>query len=203
MIYGWSPGIGDPGLLGWITVFAYFSAATMAYAAGQRSRRRSLSEGMEYHCWIRASRFWAALAIVLVALGINKQLDLQSLFTVVVRQTAKEQGWYAERRGPQRLFIAGTSVTALTIVGFMIFSLHDLERWVKLAAAGAIMLLTFIVVRAASFHHVDIVLGSVLGGVRINHLLELGGIGIIVAAATRAAPRMSQGNRTPRRHHDG
>jgi hypothetical protein len=203
MIYGWSPGIGDPGLLGWTTVFAYFSAATMSYTAGRRSRFRSLSEGTESHHWTRASRFWAILAIVLVALGVHKQLGLQSLFTAVVRHTAKEQGWYAERRGPQRFFIVGTSFAALTIVGFMIFSLHGLERWVKLAAAGAIMLLTFIVVRAASFHHVDLVLGSVLGGVRINHLLELGGIGIIAAAATRAAPRVSQGNRTPRRHHEG
>jgi hypothetical protein len=194
MIYGWSPGIGDPGIIGWITVLAYFVSAKMAYAAGERYRRRSLSDDTRFHQSIRASRFWTIIVIVLVALGINKQLDLQSLFTAIVRYTAKEQGWYAERRGPQRLFIVGISVTALTIVGFMIFSLHGLDRWVKLAAAGAIMLLTFIVVRAASFHHVDMVLGRVLGGVRINHLLELGGISIIAAAATRAGLRMSEGS---------
>ena len=55
-------------------------------------------------------------------------------------------------------------------------------RRVSPAIAGISMLVVFVIVRAASFHYVDKVL-ALGGSVRINHLLELTGIGMIVVAA--------------------
>ena len=47
------------------------------------------------------------------------------------------------------------------------------------AGAGAVFLVVFVVVRAASFHHVDILLRSEALGLRVNALLELSGIACI------------------------
>jgi hypothetical protein len=44
-------------------------------------------------------------------------------------------------------------------------------------------LLTFIAIRAASFHHFDRFIGHEVGGVRMNWILELGGISLIAANA--------------------
>ena len=52
-----------------------------------------------------------------------------------------------------------------------------------LAITGAIFLVCFIVICAASFHHVDRMLGLQLGVLRLNVALELGGILAILLAA--------------------
>jgi hypothetical protein len=54
-----------------------------------------------------------------------------------------------------------------------------------LLGTGLAFLLTFVVVRAISFHHVDQFLGWQLAGVTMNRLLELTGIALVLAAALR------------------
>ena len=46
-------------------------------------------------------------------------------------------------------------------------------------------LLTFIVVRAISFHHFDLFLKARVGGLKMNWVLELGGIALVALAALR------------------
>ena len=57
----------------------------------------------------------------------------------------------------------------------------------RITIVGGIFLLCFIVVRAASFHHFDQVLGWQVGQVRMNHVFELGGIACIAWGAFQAA----------------
>jgi len=54
---------------------------------------------------LAAQSNWALLALLMAFLAINKELDLQSAFTVAGRCLAKAQGWYEERRDFQRHFI--------------------------------------------------------------------------------------------------
>ena len=59
------------------------------------------------------ARFWLVACVTLTALGINKQLDLQSLFTQLLRDAARLQGWCDRRRSYQFAFvvvIAGAGV---------------------------------------------------------------------------------------------
>ena len=75
----WEPGIGDPSLVGWITVAAYFSAALLCYRAHQRASGHDPYAAVDNKvAWV-----WMGLALALGALGVNKQLDLQSLLTQV------------------------------------------------------------------------------------------------------------------------
>jgi hypothetical protein len=50
-----------------------------------------------------------------------------------------------------------------------------------------LFILGFVVIRAASFHHVDAFLVARLGGVKWNWILELGGITFVALAALRVA----------------
>ena len=175
-IFEWEPGIGDPTLLGWLTVAAYLCAAVLCGIAAMRSRPVDR----------RAYVFWVIFTVLMLALGINKQLDLQSLFTVVLKQFAKSTGWYEDRRIFQGIFIFviaffGCAVALLAWV----WTSRSLPQH-RLTLLGGIFLLAFIVIRAASFHHFDEILGTPVAFLRINHLLELGGIACVAFGAIKA-----------------
>lgn len=179
MIYGWSPGIGDPSFLGWFTVIAYFLASLLCVLAMRKDAD--------------AKRFWAFLGIALVALGLNKQLDLQSFLTALARHLANSEGWYDRRRELQKLFVITISLLALFGAVTTVVLLRKSSGQIRAAAAGFVLLGAFICVRAASFHHVDRILNSGILGARFNWIIELGGISLIAVSAFGAA-------RTPRRN---
>src|SRR5687768_17295721 len=90
----WRLGIGDPTVMGWLTVVGYFVAAFLCWrAATKGSAARKVR-------W-----FWTALAVLLLFLGFNKQLDLQTAFTFLARDFAKATGWYENRRIVQGIFV--------------------------------------------------------------------------------------------------
>src|SRR5206468_5940745 len=60
---------------------------------------------------------------------------------------------------------------------------------VRGAIVGLAILLLFVLVRATSFHKVDVFINLHLAGVRANHALEIGGISIVTAFALSAVRR--------------
>jgi len=52
-----------------------------------------------------------------------------------------------------------------------------------LALSGLTFLLSFVVIRATSFHHVDVFLSQTALGLKWNWILELLGIGLVGAGA--------------------
>jgi len=66
--------------------------------------------------------------------------------------------------------------------------MRDLWRRYKLAFVGIIYLCAFVIIRAASFHHIDTLLYHLPGaGYWVNTFLELGGNAILGYAAYQAA----------------
>ena len=61
----------------------------------------------------------------------------------------------------------------------------------RLSTIGSLMVIAFVVIRAASFHHVDQVINFRLGGVRMNWVLELGAIAVVAAGAWKKGRRES------------
>jgi len=171
----WSPRIGDPSFMGWFTVASYFACAIVSLMLGSSRHRVDR----------RTFLFWVTIGLLMILLGINKQLDLQSLFTEIGRQIFRGQGWMEHRRIVQFWFIVAFGASALT--GFLVFVRinGDLFRRFKLAFIGLLFLLCFIVIRAAGFHHFDVMLGFRLFGARMNWVLELTGIYLIFIAAFR------------------
>lgn len=188
----WRPGIGDPTVMGWVTVVAYLLASTGCALAAWRE---PMADGTR-RPRSRPSRFWMALAVLLLALGINKQLDLQSLITQIGRDVIRAWGLYSSRRELQIGFILVVGLVCAGTLGWFFWAARTTmgRRW--LAVLGMLFILGFVVIRAASFHSVDVFIGSRLGGAKWNWILELGGIAIVAAAAARVL--VSAPGRPPR-----
>jgi len=174
----WRPGIGDPSLMGWVTVAAYLGVAVLCW----RSARSACGPG-EQAAAHRGRRLWWTLAGLFVFLAINKQLDLQSLVTVVGKRLAESQGWYEDRRIVQFWFICAVGGLGAVLLCGLVWLTRGTwrENWLALAGTGA--LICFIVIRGASFHKVDMMLGWRLWGAKLNWVLELGGIACVGIAA--------------------
>jgi hypothetical protein len=174
----WRAGIGDPTVAGWITVAAYFLASFFCWKAA----RANLKQGSN-----REATFWFLFTAFLLLLGINKQLDLQTWFTLFGKHLAQDEGWYGSRRIVQAIFIA-----LVAFIGFGSLLLfwrlaRGKIRHYRLALFGAISLGCFIVIRAASFHYVDKMLGVRLSYLRLNFILEVGGIICVGIAAFKSS----------------
>lgn len=169
----WQARIGDPSLMGWITVFAY--ALTCALAIAVRRHLPRHPAGQRF--------FWSFLALMLAFLAVNKQLDLQSLATAAARCTAQLQGWYGERRGVQVTAIL--SLILLTgLYGLILLWIIRKAFWQNaVALSGLCAILAFVLVRAVGFHHVDALIGHSIVGIRMNWILELSGIALVAVNA--------------------
>ena len=165
----WHAGIGDPTVLGWVTVIAYCLATL-----------RCTLKAFSYDKNEGNYRFWVYLAVFLLFLAINKQLDLQSWFTQAMRTVAHAQGWYENRKSLQLLFIiflgAGMLLALLSIRFYLAQSWHNYPlTWI-----GIVLLSTFILMRAASFSHIDRMIHYPIFGIRLNGVMEIGSIALII-----------------------
>lgn len=175
----WQPGIGDPTLFGWLTVLAYLAAAVTCGVCAWRAQHIFKPDPVWPHRLI-----WSGLAAALLFLGLNKQLDLQSWFTAVIKTIAYEQGWYAMGQRAQVLFIAALGVTSLGFLSVVGWKMRHLWRQYWLLLLGFVFIARFVIVRAAAFYGVPLPeLSRFTGGFKITWLLELLGACCIALAA--------------------
>jgi DNA-directed RNA polymerase subunit RPC12/RpoP len=165
----WHAGIGDASIFGWITVVVYLFATFRCIVKAKDSKKF----GGNY-------QFWLYLGAFLLLLGINKQLDLQSWLTEVVKDSAHAHGWYAHRRPVQIAFIALLGLGMLIALLSLRLFLASSWRHNKLTWVGIILLGTFILMRAASFHHFDIFINRPVLGLKFNVIFEIGAILLII-----------------------
>ena len=206
----WSPGIGDPDFVGWLTVVGYLAASYLCWrrfrqlggrqgvagsgaltsvgvlllafvGARRRLRERPASE--------RLRTLWLGLAVILLLLGINKQLDLQTAVTELGRMSARAYGWYEVRRPVQAVFILIVALIGLASFRAVVLLARGELRSLRAVLAGTLFIVCFVTIRAASFHHVDHLLGANFAGFRMNWILELGGIAFIAVGAYRQPSR--------------
>jgi hypothetical protein len=183
LIGDWSPGIGDPSVMAWLTVLLYVCTACFCLR---------LARGKHVKLVQDEARVWWLFTLALIALGINKQLDLQTALTEIGRILARQQGWYGERRTVQAEFVGLVGLFGLVNIAFLVWITRRMPAATRTAVAGGVALVTFVVIRAASFHHVDRLIGQRLLGMKFNWVLEMGGISVILAATyfrTRGRPR--------------
>jgi hypothetical protein len=210
----WTPSIGDPTFLGWFTVFAYFFCAWLCFLAFMAEKPgpsrpywsaiRSLFR-VFWKRWptvpipARRSALWLTYGVLLLLLGINKQLDLQSLLTELARAMAKQQGWYERRRAVQVAFLFG-----LTFAGGagLVLLLYLMKGGVKdffPCLLGATVIVGFVILRAATFNKMTPSLVEASFDTHVTALLELSGIGLI---ALGAHLRIRRDSRRPPRARD-
>ena len=183
----WRLGIGDPTIMGWVTVAAYFTVAMLCL--------REVIHGRRVKAAPEKVLFWGTLTALLVFLGFNKQLDLQTLLTLTGRRIAIAQGWYENRRMVQVFFVGCVAVGGFLSVALMRRLVHK-HADLRLPLLGLVVLLAFVVVRAASFHHVDQLINFRMAGIRMNWVLELGAIALVAIGAAQARRRPAKRERT-------
>jgi hypothetical protein len=176
---GWTFSIGDPTFTGWIITLADLAAATLCLRAATAARDDE-------------ARFWTLAGILLLLLGLNKQLDLQTLLTELARQWAREGGWYQDRRAYQAIFVLMITLAGIAVVWKLRARFATSGRAVKGGLIGLTLTLLFVLVRAGSFHHLDEILHLEFMGARTHRLLEA--LGIIVLAASAFFYRAKHGS---------
>jgi NADH:ubiquinone oxidoreductase subunit K len=124
---------------------------------------------------------WRTLAVALAVLGVNKQLDLQTALTELGRMLATDEGWYESRHRVQRVFILAVGSVAATIGMGLLVVMRRAPLGTRISLVGFCALLAFVVVRASSFHHVDLFIRSRWWGIKGNWLMEVGGLLVILA----------------------
>lgn len=180
-IGSWSPGIGDPTFIGWLTVGFYVWAAWLCLQVIR------LEYDLKLGLAPTERQLWRMLVVGLVLLGINKQLDLQTALTEIGRKIARYQGWYEARREIQAEFIGLIGLLAIVMCSLFAFLAHRAPMATRVALVGSVLLLAFVVVRAVSFHHVDQFIRHSVAGIRMNWILEIGGLLVIgIGARLRA-----------------
>lgn len=176
MQFNWSPGIGDPTVGGWVTVVLYLFATIGCWRCANRLHLYNRHGARELLAW----RF---ISVLFLALGINKQLDLQTALTEVGRVLAFSEGWYEQRRAVQVVFIISVAITCvLTAITLLVWA-RDSPAPTWLALVGSTFVLGFVIIRAASFHHIDRFIGNQILGLRWNWVLEMGGIVLVLLAS--------------------
>jgi hypothetical protein len=163
----WRPSFHDNFFMGWLITGSYFSCAFVAalYAT-------FLSQMEEK----KALQFWWSISVIMILLGVNKQLNLQTLLTEVGRQIAHAQEWYDRRRVVQLMFISILSASFMAAFIGLAIIFRDLLMRYLLAFCGLLLLLSYVIIRAASFHHISELIQYDLEGSKMNGVLELAGI---------------------------
>ena len=170
-------GVGDLTILGWGVFLAYFGVAALCYRAAAVCWRDQQAR--------KSCRAWVAIAVVLVLLGINKQLDLHVWLNVFGRRLAEAEGWYRNRGIAQVVFFGGVAAAVVTVYLMLIGLGRGNLRPLAGALLGVGALAAFLLIRAISFDVVD--LRTFIGGFKLHEILEVLGILLIgVSAASYA-----------------
>lgn len=170
----WTAAVAAADMADWLTVAAYLFAAGLCARAAQ-------------HVGIarpdRERLFWQALTVVMILLGVNELLDLQALLTVLGRDYAKAHGWYGHHRRVQYVFVLALAAAAI-VTGLVAVWLTRRLAWsVRIALVGLIFIGTFVLLRAASFHHLDDLMSGGPPAFNFGSWQEVFGIAIVAAAA--------------------
>lgn len=200
MTGGLSSIIDDPSLNGWATFFVYLIAAGMCAANARRSAAAA-ETGVRRIALARSRRrFWIVLAVLLLLLGLTRQLDLQALAAQLTRGILHQDGVYEERSGLQIGLIAAIGIFGTIGLLIALFSFRRAEASVLVALIGAALLLLFTVIRTISLHDVDQVLHRDIGlpHVDVNNLIEIGLLAVIAGASYAFARRLRDESRSAR-----
>ena len=185
----WSFGIGDPTVAGWTITIGYFIAALTSYMAYLFCRRKNqVATDLELTTiqLIALPYFWIYCCITLVILGLNKQLDLQTLLLEIFRGDDTTDTLNPDNHVGKKSFIILFSAAA--VFGYLTLEAvrTNVMSEIKIALGSMSLLLIYIVFRASVIHQFT---GAVQSESILAELLlmtEPLGISLFTLSAARA-----------------
>jgi hypothetical protein len=186
----WRPAIGDPEPIGWLITLSYLIVGAFCVSAGRHQRAISIRRGCTGYPW-----FWFGLAAFMFALGVNKQLDLQTLLIQIGRNIAKRGGWYSDRNTVRSVVFFGCAAITLPVLFAWMCVVCQRGRSYILSCLGVLILLAFVGIRALSFNpRVERLMNLPMIGSHLATVMELSGAALVGLAAYLVA------RQTPRWH---
>jgi hypothetical protein len=158
--------VGDESVVGWIVTGAYFAAASVAIAVSR-------------------APFHVLSSLALVALGANKQLDLQTHLFTLGRRLTFALGVYEHRDLLHVLFPIAVGLVLAVVLAVIAKLVWRDRRNLAPVLAGFVLLAAFIVVRVAFFSHLARVLGWAWLESETISLVELAAVGLIALGFLR------------------
>lgn len=125
---------------------------------------------------------WIAISLFLVGMGVNKQLDLQILLTMVGSFIAEHLGWYEYRRVVQKIFTIGVLVCVSGAGGLILFRIRRIIRHSLVELSGAAILVFFAAIRMGSINHLNKAIAFEQEKISHIHGIELAGLAVILFA---------------------
>ena len=177
--------VGDSSLNGWATFFVYLVTAGLCLFNARRSIALAEIGGRRIALARSRRSFWLVLAVLLLLLGLSRQLDLQALAARAVRAELYDEGSYPQRSGLQVGIVAAIGTFGTIGLLIALFSFRRAEASLLAAMAGAAALVIFTLVRTVSLHDIDQLLGQGIGipHAQINNVIEIGALVLIAASA--------------------
>jgi hypothetical protein len=183
MMGGTESFVGDASFNGWATFCVYLATAALCFFNAQRSA--ALAVGRHVALARSRRRFWLVLTVLLLVLGLSRELDLQRLAAAAMRALLRDDGVYGERSGLQVALVV--AIGAFGMIGLLIalVSFRRVEVSVLAAMAGAALLTIFTMIRTISLHDIDRLLMQGVGvpHAQINNVIEIGALLLVAAAA--------------------
>jgi hypothetical protein len=169
--------IGDPTIGVGLTVILYFCAAISCYMTTRALDAKDAGRSRELLTW-------RCLSALFLVLGVYKQLDHSIEIGEAVRAFAYSESWYDQRRFVQRAFIVVVAITCVTAGHFILRGSRTMPAATRLALSGATIMLSFVLIRAASLHNIDLFLrDETILGLRWDWILETGAICVVLVAS--------------------
>src|SRR5580693_1651577 len=172
--FGWHLQLDNPNFLGW-SVVAFYGLA--ALACGRAAVLACGDRGVAPQPETRTdgSAVWWALAAALFFLGVNKQLNLQTLLIATGRSMAVAGGFYDRRRAAQLAFSLVFGLGVCLSLFWLEGRHHDFVKNNPLVFRGALVLGLFVIIRASTINHAGEWLGVSLRDKQWAWVLEIGG----------------------------
>jgi len=96
---------------------------------------------------------------------------------------AHTEGWYNQRQVVQLAFIILVAIICVVAALVLLSWARNAPAPTWIAVIGTTFVLGFVLMRAASFHHMDRFLGERILGFRWNWILEMGGISLVLVGS--------------------
>ena len=204
-IQTWTPGFTHLGWTQWLILAGYIGAAFLCFRSWRAAVRRDPQvwrgswqalttsfetffnplRGLPTLPNLRIAGLWFLAGLCLSFLALNRALGLDTGLTILIRNLALREGWYADRRifqlGAVLLLALGVILVLLLGRRFAKGSIPSPELRIVLAAT--FLLVGFVAIRACSFHYLDVFLGRRLAGFRLGGLAEFAAILLVSISA--------------------
>lgn len=161
--------IGKLSLFEWFTAFNYLLAFFVTFQIYKHNQVMLFEPDQ-----VRQKYFWLMVSILFFILALYKLFGIQDFITHLFREQSSQEGWYADRRSRQSLFIFGVSMIAFMVLILIIIIMRNAIEKLWQTILGCLCLMSFIAIRTISFHNFDAIIYKKIAFISINSLLELG-----------------------------